>query len=301
MHTLRLSLVGTVILALLGGLSGAVVAQSEQPGMTGLWPKLEGYIEYGKDDPVRQVIHVLRLEPREAPRPAVIFFHGGGLVLGEPLQDLDSARWVADQGYVTFMAGYRLFDKTSGRNPWPTQLQDAQRAVRWIRAHSDEFNIDPDRVCATGHSSGGHLAGLVGTSEVVEGSDPELAGIPSRVDCVVSISGDADLTVPYQNPYWTDVFEEMFGATLAEDPAAWRAASPAHNVDEETPPFLVIHGNRDEEVPIQMARNLADALAVAGREFVFAEVPAGHLDIGAPEATMALIKAFLAYQLHPER
>jgi dipeptidyl aminopeptidase/acylaminoacyl peptidase len=120
------------------------------------------------------------------------------------------------------------------------------------------------------------------------------------VDCVVSISGDADLMVPYENAYWTGVFDQMFGGTVEEIPEVWQAASPTHNVDADTVPFLVIHGNHDEEVPVEMARNLADALAEAGTEFVYAEVDAGHMDVGTPEATGALQEAFLSYQLHPE-
>jgi acetyl esterase/lipase len=302
MRALRAFLVGTAILAVLGsGLGRSVVAQSSQAGTDGDWPKLEEPVAYGTDNPARQVIWVERPEPRETPRAAVVMFHPGGLVMGEPLWDADRARWIAEQGYVVFMAGYRLFNVATEKNPWPAQLDDAQHAVRWIRAHADEYGIDPDRLCAMGGSSGGHLAGLVGTTESTNDSDLGLEGISSRVDCVVSVAGDADLTVPYTNPRWTGVFEKMLGAALEEDPAAWRAASPAWHVDEETPPFLIIQGNHDEEVPVQMARNLADALAAAGREYVFAEVPTGHMDVLDPEATSRLIETFLAYQLHPER
>ena len=280
MRTLRLSLVAMVTVVLLGGLSGAVIGQTEEPSADLPWPRLEQRFEYGTDDTFRQVIHAWRPEPRDAPRPAVVFFHGGGLVMGSPMQDADWARWVAEQGYVAFMAGYRLFEPLSAENPWPAQLDDAQRAIRWVRAHADEFNVDPGRICAIGHSSGGHLAGLVGTTEATDDTDPELAGVSSRVDCVVSVSGDADLTVPYENTYWTEVFDQMFGGTVEEVPEVWQAASPALDVDEDTVPFLIIHGDHDEEVPVEMARNLADALAAAGIEYVFAEVDAGHLDVG---------------------
>jgi dipeptidyl aminopeptidase/acylaminoacyl peptidase len=142
-----------------------------------------------------------------------------------------------------------------------------------------------------------HLAGLVGTTETTGSPDPQLAGVSSRVDCVVTVSGDADLMVPYENADWTGVFDRMFGGTVDEVPGVWQAASPTHNVDEDAVPFLIIHGNHDEEVPVEMARNLADALAEAGTAFVYAEVDAGHLDIGNPEATGVPQEAFLAYQL----
>ena len=299
MRTLRLSVAVMVILALLGGPGGAVLAQSEAPDEDITWPKLTRFLRYG-DNP-GHVIHVYEPELRAEPRPAVVFFHGGGLIMGAPLQDNEWAKRIAEQGYVTFMAGYRLFREFDGAHPWPAQLDDAQRAIRWVRAHADEFNVDPERVCAIGHSSGGHLAGLVGTTEASDDSDPELAGVSSRVDCVVSISGDVDFMVPSDDTYWTEmVRDRIYGGTVEEVPEVWQAASPTHNVDEDTVPFLVIHGNRDEDISIEAARNLAAALAEAGREFVYAEVPADHFDVLDLEAISSLQEAFLAYQLHPE-
>jgi acetyl esterase/lipase len=295
----QLSLMGAVILALLGGPSGAVLAQSDEPDEDITWPKLTGFLEYGDD--AKQIIHIYEPEPRAEPRPAAVFFHGGGLVYGQPLQDAEWAQWVAEQGYVTFMAGYRLFGEDDGANPWPAQLDDAQRAMRWVRAHADEFNVDPERVCAIGHSAGGQLAGLVGTTEASGDSDPELADVSSRADCVVSISGVADLMVPSDDTDWTEtVLDRIYGGTVEEVPEVWQAASPTHNVDEDTVPFLVIHGNRDEDVSIEVARNLAAALAEAGREFVYAEVPADHFDVLDLEVIGSLQEAFLAYQLHLE-
>lgn len=299
MRTMRLALAVAAILVLFGGPGGAVSAEPEGPDEDTTWPQLTRSLEYG-DDPA-QVVHVYELAPRAEPRPAVVFFHGGGLIYGEPLQDRAWAKPIAELGYVTFLAGYRLFDQLGGANPWPAQLDDARQAISWIRAHADEFNVDPRRVCAIGHSAGGHLASLVGITEAADAPDPELAGISSRVNCVVTISGDGDLTVPYENTMWTDVFTKMFGGTLEELPETWQAASPAHNIDEDTVPFLIIHGNRDRDVPVEMARNLADALAEAGKEYVLAEVPAGHMGIIGLQATDALVEAFLDDQLHPDK
>ena len=256
---------------------------------------------YGEDDRRRQVLHVLEPVARPEPRPAVVLFHGGGLTSGTPLQDLDWAEPLADHGYVVFMAGYRLFDPRAGTDRWPAQLDDARRAIRWIRARADDFNVDPVRIGAMGHSSGGHLAGLLGTTDGPTETDPRLAGASSRADCVVALSGDADLLVPYPDPATTRTLSALLGGTVEQVPDLWREASPAHNVDQRTVPFLIIHGNADQAVPIRMARNLAAALAQASIEHVLAELPAGHMDICSHEAIQALWNAFLADQLHPER
>jgi len=301
MRTLKLSLAGTVILALLGGLGGAVVAQSEAPDEDSTRPKLtRGFAEYG-DDP-KQIIHFYELEPRAEPRPAVLVFHGGGLVYGQPLQDAEWAKDIAEQGYVTFLAGYRLFDPVTGEHAWPTQLDDARQAMRWVRAHADEFGVDPERVCAIGHSAGGQLASLLGTTEGPADPDPDLAGIPSRADCVVDISGPTDRMVmdPVPDPEWTGLMNELYGGSVEEVPEVWRVASAAHHVDEAAVPFLIIHGNLDEMVSIEQSRNLAAALAAAGVEYEFAEVPTDHFDVLELDGLSELIGAFLAGQLHPE-
>lgn len=256
---------------------------------------------YGEDDRLRQVIHVVEPATHSEPRPAVVLFHGGGPTGGTPLQDMDWAEPLAEQGYVTFMAGYRLFDEATGENPWPTQLEDARRAVRWVRAHAAELGVDPARVCAMGHSSGGHLASLLGVTDSPTDSDVRPTGISSRVDCVVTMSGDTDLLVPYPDAGLRRTVGAWLGGTVEELPQVWRQASPAHQVDDQTVPFLVVHGTHDEGVPVEMARNLVAALSEAAVEHTYAELPAGHMDICALDEPRALWDAFLAHHLHPKR
>jgi acetyl esterase/lipase len=217
-----------------------------------------------------------------------------------------------DQGYVIFNAGYRLFDADTGANPWPAQLEDVQRTIRWVRAHADEYNVDPARICALGMSSGGWLAGLLGTTDVLDDDDEEFDGVSSRVDCVVSLAGSVDLLVPqdYSGPRphgapdydLTELMGMILGATVEERPDIWEDASPAHNVDEETVPFLIIHGTKDLIVPVEMARNLVDALNEAERDVVYAEYGnQNHEGVFWHRPPWGLIEAFLASELHPER
>jgi acetyl esterase/lipase len=286
-------------IGLFAGAATGAAAQPDAPDGSDADPRLSEGLPYGEDP--RQVLYAYELEPREAPRPAVVHFHGGGLVEGEPLEDAEWAMPLAEQGYVTFLAGYRLFDEATGSDPWPAQLEDAQRAVQWVRDHAEAFGVDPARVCATGFSSGGLLASMVGITDAALASDDEAsAGTSSRVDCVVTLAGDNDYTVPYAYPPFTEVVNALLGGTVEDVPERWTAASPAHNVDAQTVPFLIVHGNRDTANPIQMSRNLAAALGEAGREYVYAEVIATHDGVRVHEVTRRLMQAYLAAQLRPD-
>lgn len=265
------------------------------------YPHFEQFVVYGEDDPDRQYLSVYALEPREMPRPAVVLIHGGGFVFGSPLDMFGNTRPFVDAGFVTFSIGYRLFDEATGANQFPAALDDVQLAVRWIRAHAAEFNVDPDRIAAVGPSTGGHLAGLLGTMETRDPSAP-LQEYSSRVNCVVSVSGDLDLTAPFEPTFWAPLYAEIMGGTLEEHPELHQAASPVFHVDEDTVPFMMAHGTADIDSPFQQSRNMVVALTDAEIEYVYAEFPGKDHGgvIGQPQ-TWALALTFVTYQLHPER
>jgi acetyl esterase/lipase len=204
-------------------------------------------------------------------------------------------------GYVTFSADYRLFNEINGANPWPAQLDDAQRAVRWVRANAATYGVDPERVAAYGHSSGGTLAAALGVRETRDDSDPALAGISSSVNCVVDLSGDTDLTIPYPDPMWDKINAAMLCGTPGEVPEAYRDASPLFQVDAESAPFLVIHGAKDDEVPIAHSQRLVAALQPADVEVIFGQFPsAGHLTTASWGFNGPWALAFLGLHLGPQ-
>jgi acetyl esterase/lipase len=93
-------------------------------------------------------------------RPAIVFFFGGGLQDGTPEQFTRQAVHLAGRGMVAVRADYRVMPKhnvTADRC-----VADAKSAIRWVRAHATELGIDPDRIAASGGSSGGFLAGAAG-------------------------------------------------------------------------------------------------------------------------------------------
>lgn len=168
--------------------------------------------------------------------------------------------FLARNGFVAFAVDYRLFHGTENR--WPAQLDDMQRAVRWVRAHASKYNVNPDRIGAFGHSAGGQLAALLGMENTRDNSDPALAMYSSRVQAVVDVSAPSDLTVQ-DDPEGEMFLTGFLGAEYSKHPEIWRDASPVFHIDKHNAPFLIVHGTKDDAVPIAQAQELYDKLHAA--------------------------------------
>jgi acetyl esterase/lipase len=122
-------------------------------------------------------VGVLVLTPtdRSAPRPAVLWLHGGAMVTGTAHFEAQPAgRLVRDIGAVVVSPDYRL----APENPFPAALDDCMSALHWMRQHADELGIDADRIAVCGASSGGGLAAAVAQRSFDE-------GIPLRAQALV--------------------------------------------------------------------------------------------------------------------
>jgi len=196
--------------------------------------------------------------------PAVLYLHGGAWVFGNKL----AAGGVVDfselleRGYVVASIDYRLAPK----HPFPAQIEDAKCAVRFLRANADRYGIDTERIAAWGASSGGHLAALLGVTDEsawFDGSDTH-AGVSSRVQAVIDLSGPTDLTSPDYLWNASDASVSLFGKKGAADRATLRWASPVTYVTPDDPPFLIIHGEDDGVVPLNQSEALVWKLTDAG-------------------------------------
>ena len=256
---------------------------------------VERGVVYGEVAGESLLLDVYRSLPLGEQRPAVVLIHGGGMWTGSRADMEHPAQQLARAGYVAFSIDYRLVDAAAGRHRWPAQLDDVQRAVRWVRAHSADYGIDPVRVGAYGWSAGGQLAALLGTRDTRDAPAP-LASYPSRVACVVDLAGDVDLAVYTQPPALHEVVA-LLGGTPQEVPERYRDASPLSWIDGRTVPFLVVHGTQDDVVPIEQSRRLTAALRTAGVDVHYVELAGtGHHDMGwtrVGQATLAFINRHL--------
>jgi acetyl esterase/lipase len=259
-------------------------------------------VVYGEIDGTRLLLDVYRPPARDTPRPAVVFVHGGGWFGGSRDDNANAARMLAQAGYVGFNIEYRLLDLAEGTNRWPAQLDDAQRAVRWVRANAARYGVDPARICSYGHSAGAHLAALLGVRDTRDNSDPSLAGYSSRVACVVDLAGVTDFTIPFPSQGNTELVADFLGGTMEEIPEVYHDASPIYYVDEQSAAFLIVHASKDTDTPVEHARRMEEALHAAGVEVVYAEFPnEDHLSVAGVLLVGPFALAFLGHQLHPER
>jgi len=171
---------------------------------------------------------------------AVIVAPGGGYqVLDSGREGREVADWFAAHGITAFVLSYRL---VSSGYLHPTQLNDAQRAIRWVRAHASDFGVDPNRIGMIGFSAGGHLTGMAET--LFDAGDPKSTDpvdrMSSRPDFAILCYAALDLDL-------SDPTYRSFAGPNAS-PATLRQLSPVLNVTAQTPPTFIFQTTEDRSV-----------------------------------------------------
>jgi acetyl esterase/lipase len=231
-------------------------------------------VEYGMQGGQKLLLDIYQpAEPGSKPRPAVVLIHGGGWTSFDKSTMRGMGNFLAHSGFVAVSADYRLLHGSENR--WPAQLDDVQRAVRWLRANAAKYNIDGNQIGAFGHSAGAQLAALLGMEDTRDNSDPALAKYSSRVQAVVDVSGPTDF-VPKHDADRDAELANLFGGDYAKLPNVWRGASPVFHVAKSNAPFLIVHGTHDPAVPLAQAQELYDKLEQAGVPVSFVKLDEGH-------------------------
>lgn len=195
--------------------------------------------------------------------PTVLFVHGGGFRAGNRESYLVQAARLAQRGYVTATASYRL----APRHQFPAAVEDVKAAVRFLRANAQKYNIDPGRIGAMGGSAGGHLVlmlALTGDVAELEGTGPN-RDQSSKVQCVVNYYGPSDFTQSYQKSVDAAIVLPMFlGGDLDHNRRIHQKASPLNWVTPQAAPVLSIHGNQDPYVAWEQSLWITTRLVDAG-------------------------------------
>jgi acetyl esterase/lipase len=194
------------------------------------------------------------------PWPVFLYVHGGGWDKGDKAE---GAGWeyLNGQGYLVVSVNYRL---AAYNVKFPAMIQDVKCAVRYLRAHTGEYNLDPNRIAALGASAGGHLVALLGTSDTGAGWDVgEYLDQSSRVQAVVTEAVFSDFTQPMPNSISVAIYFAL-GELPGTTSPVLEAASPVTYVTPDDPPFLIIHGEKDGYAPVDQAKTLDARLKAAG-------------------------------------
>ena len=218
----------------------------------------------------------LYLPEGQGPFPLIIWVHGGGWTSGDKSLSAESPQFrQTTRGYAVASINYRLSQEAK----FPAQIEDCKAAVRWLRAHATQYNLDPSRIAAWGSSAGGHLAALMGTSAGVsdlEGDEGNL-DYPSRVQAVVDWFGPIDLlkmsgdslSFPCNLIDHNSVFSPeslLIGCAIQTCPDKTERANPLNYVSADDPAFLIMHGTDDCLVGPTQSQRLYNALTAAGIE-----------------------------------
>lgn len=265
--------------------------------------RVERDIAYVPDgDPSQKLDIYLPEKPSDKPLPLLVWIHGGGWRGGSKAGC--ALTYLVPHGYVVASVEYRFSQKAL----FPAQIQDCQAAIRFLRASAKKYNIDVDHVGVGGDSAGGHLSALVGTAGGAKAFAPiggnETAS--DRVQAVCDFYGPADFnkvmeqaaadTVKNIYPFNTpkDPYSGLIGVAMGSDKTKTDAVSPVHFVSKDDPPFLILHGTADAQVPFAQSTELANDLKAAGVPVLLQPFPgAGHGGtIFRQPAVLELIKKF---------
>lgn len=211
----------------------------------------------------------------KTPKPAILWVPGGGYRGCDKNLMVAEMAFLADAGYVVASMYYR----SSAEGHMPDQIVDVETAVRFLRAHAEEYEIDPERIGIIGRSAGGHLSALAAMNTGLYDSG-EWSGYSSQVQACCDMFGPVELVqlmeadeyhMEHDPDYrWKTVEETHAGALMGGDPATMKerakAYCPPNLVSEQMAAIMILHGDCDKLVPWEISDYFYQKIVEAGLE-----------------------------------
>jgi acetyl esterase/lipase len=217
-----------------------------------LWPKgAPGAV--GKEDRDRPTLTASLPAADKANGTAVVVCPGGGyggLAMGHEGRDI--AKWLTDRGVAAFVLKYRH----APRYRHPAPLQDAQRAVRTVRARAREWGVNPGRVGIWGFSAGGHLASTAATK--FDDGKADAADPVERVSCRPDFAILCYPVITLKKPYAHLGSRRNLLGDKPDDKLV-ESLCNEKQVTDKTPPAFLFHTREDKAVPVQNSELFAEA------------------------------------------
>jgi acetyl esterase/lipase len=227
----------------------------------------------GKQVPLKLDIQVPKTPGK---KPLVVYITGGGFILDDKSGNLDQRTHVAEQGYVVASIEYRTVKNGA---TYTDSVADVKSAIRFLRAHADQYDITTSKVAVWGQSAGGYLAAMTGvTNGLKQFEDTGNPDQSSTVQAVVDQFGPSDISkvaADYDaavqkadyaagSPFAQFVFGPGTPLSVQDDPTAMAAANPATYVTPSSPPFVLLHGSADQLASPSQTLILHNALRAKG-------------------------------------
>ena len=220
-------------------------------------------VEFGHPgkDPLRMDIHV---PDGSGPFAAAILVHGGGFDAGSRVTNVRPLfEPLANAGFAWFSIDYRLAPEAL----YQEAVADVNAAIRWVKAHAKEYHVDAGRIAIIGESAGGFLVNSVGTHQTAE----------TRVAAVVDFYGPTDYgKLALERKAHPERFNmksidghaahgggiHYFGVEELDEAglAKLRSVAPLYAVKTGMPPFLIIHGTKDDQVSFEQSVSFCEAM-----------------------------------------
>lgn len=255
-----MSVLGTIaFLAALGSLALYLAIQRNGPAVLDTIDRLTGgtrnvelieRVSLGEASAQKLIVYGPKgRQPGDAPRPVILFVHGGSWANGDPDDYGFIARALVPEGFIVALAGYRLYP----RSKFPDMIEDTALSVRWARENIARHGGDPNRIVLAGHSAGAYIVSMLALDRQWLGREGQSA---DKLAGVVGLSGPYDFY-----PFTNDSARNSFGS--APRPAD---TQPVNFVRGDAPPLLLIHGEEDTTVKPRNSRELARRIEQAGGE-----------------------------------
>jgi acetyl esterase/lipase len=207
--------------------------------------------------------------------PLVVHVHGGAWRAGTKADGVP--QFLVDAGFAVASLDFRQ----STDAPFPANVHDIKAGIRFLRANAAQYGYDAEKILITGASSGAHIAVLVGVTNghaELEGTVGSHADTSSDVQAILSYFAATDLTtiLSLSTPFGVGVREPSLKLLLGDLPDAVpelaQLASPVYHVDANDPPLLLLHGDRDPQMPVNQSLQMLGAYEDAGLDVDFIPV-----------------------------
>ncbi len=204
-------------------------------------------------------------EDAEKKYPCVVWICGGAWRLMDRSAHLVYLSELAKSGFVVASVEYR----TTNEGCFPMQLEDVKAGIRYLRAHSDRYNIDPARFGVMGESAGGYLAAMAALADDPAFEAGAFREYSSKVQAACPWYPPSDVTgFRYPSPVEAAASMEslLLGKNVMLNQEDAIKICPVSFVTKDAPPFLIIHGDNDHTVPFEQGKILHDKLEGAGAD-----------------------------------